>query len=350
MRRVIQDHGVLPKDIFCFDEIRIYASSQDLNTMTLELASVKDPLVRKIANPREAYTGIVLASGDGETLAFVLVTTKGIPSNYPLHGMELEQRKWDNKSKKVIITPITINFAVIHGITVLKVPPGSKAWCSGIITEAFCRLFMTRCTSPSILQVDRAPGHIDPVFCKLIGESGRQILYTPPGASGYVQACDDVINAAIQRSFNIVSTDWLIEKVLALHQRGDSGAVANPTLEEICGIMAKSLRGLTPAAQRCAFEHCFLTLPTDGSLDKEKGSKSAVALMEKYGESLVPTSSNAVELFPPFGEPAGKEGLMASIWETLFSFEKDPPCIEEFSPTIRPRPSQSKLAQKKRNR
>ena len=126
------------------DEIRVYASAHDLNTMTLELSSVRDSLVRKLVNPREGYTGIVMASGDGETLAFVLVTTKALPSGYPTEVMTLEQRKWDKK-QKVIVAPMTIPFAVIHGIVALKVPPGYKAWCSGIITEDFCRQFMTKC-------------------------------------------------------------------------------------------------------------------------------------------------------------------------------------------------------------
>ena len=65
-----------------------------------------------------------MASGDGETLAFVLVTTKALPSGYETEVMILEQRNWDKKQKKVIVALVTITFAVIHGIVVLKVPPG----------------------------------------------------------------------------------------------------------------------------------------------------------------------------------------------------------------------------------
>ena len=232
---------------------------------------MRDPLVRKVANPREAYTGIVMASGDGENLAFVLVTTKALPTGHPVYPMDLEDRKWDKESKKVVVSKLRINFAIIHGICVLKVPPGHKAWCSGKITEAFCRQFMTK-TPNSILQVDRAPGHIDQVFNKLVGESGRLILWTPAGGSGYIQACNDLINAIIALKLTEVSTNWLIEKVMALQALGDAGAVANPTLEEMCQLMAKALKGLTVAAQRRSFEHCLLMLPTDGSLDEEKGS------------------------------------------------------------------------------
>ena len=124
VRRTIQDYSIKPKDIWCVDEIRVYASAHDLNTMTLELSSVRDPLVRKVANPREGFTGIAMASGDGETLAFVLVTTKALPSGYETEVMILEQRNWDKKQKKVIVALVTITFAVIHGIVVLKVPPG----------------------------------------------------------------------------------------------------------------------------------------------------------------------------------------------------------------------------------
>ena len=65
VRRIMQDFAVVPKDFWCFDETRIYATKQDLNSVTLEMTSVRDPLVRKIANPREAYTGIVMVSGRG---------------------------------------------------------------------------------------------------------------------------------------------------------------------------------------------------------------------------------------------------------------------------------------------
>ena len=122
------------------------------------------------------------------------------------------------------------------------------------------------------------------------------IAWTPPGTSGYIQACDDVINATIQKNFDRVSTDWLIEKVMDLHRQGNAGCVANPSLEEVCRIVAKALRGLTPAAQRRAFEHCLLTLPPDGSLDKERGSKTLIEMLQKYDECLVPTPENASAL------------------------------------------------------
>jgi hypothetical protein len=198
VRRIRDDLAIEKRDVICFDEIRIHGSPQDLSTMTLEKVSVRDPLVRKVANPREAYTGIVMASGDGEDLVFVLVTTKGLPLGYPVHTMNLNQRKWD---KKVVVVPVKINFVVIHGVTVLKVPPGFKAWCSGLITEAFCRLVMFRTERPTLLQVDQAPGHMDLVMNRLIAESGRIIAWTPAGTSGYVQACDHLINAVIQKSF-----------------------------------------------------------------------------------------------------------------------------------------------------
>ena len=336
VRRVIQDFGIPPKDIWCFDEIRIYASSQDLNTMTLEFASVRDPVVRKIANPREAYTGIVLASGDGENLAMVLVTNKALPPGATIHEMTLDQRKWDKVQKKVVITPTRISFCTIEDICVLKVPPGFKAWCSGLVTEAFCRMFMTKCDRPTILQADRAPGHIDPVFNRLMSESGRFLLWTPAGGSGFVQANDDTINAPIQKAFDEYATDWLIEKVMELYRSGNDGAVANPTLTEICQILALALRRLTPASQRRAFQHCLLTLPTDGSQDKEKGGKSLMKLMGDHNESLVPDSNNSAEHFPNLYSEDVKEGRLTSIWESLIGsipsfpkteFRRDPPLL-----------------------
>lgn len=179
---------------------------------------------------------------------------------------------------------------------------------------------MTKCDSPSILQCDRAPGHIDPVFNKLVGESGRFLLWTPAGGSGFVQACDDIINAMIQKSLTEVSTEWLIEKVMALQEKGDCGAVANPSLIEMCQMLAKALKQLTPAAQRRSFEHCLLTLPTDGSEDEKKGSKALMALMKEHGECLVPNVGNSDELFPVPAKSSVKEGHLTSILNSLISY------------------------------
>ena len=203
----------------------------------------------------------------------------------------------------------------------------------GIITEAFCRQFMSKCNSPSILQVDRAPGHIDPVFNKLVGRSGRMILWTPANTSGYVQANDDIINAQISNGLTQAFADWMVAKVMALQNMGSAGAVANPTLEEMCQILAKALKTLTPAAQRRSFEHCLLTLPTDGSMDGEKGSKSIMDLTKKYDECLVPNTANSIELFPGMQSnlpSLSKEGRMSSIWETLTSTSAALPEVPEF--------------------
>ena len=56
--RLLRDqYNISPKDIYNFDEVRIYASPQDLHSQTLEFSSVRDPYARKIQNPKEAYTG-----------------------------------------------------------------------------------------------------------------------------------------------------------------------------------------------------------------------------------------------------------------------------------------------------
>ena len=145
-------HSIPPSRIWNFDEVRIYATPQDLHSHTLEFSSVRDPCVKKVANPKEAYTGIVMANGDGENLMIFLVTKKKIPPEFVVHTLTLHERSWENNEVK--ITPIEINFAVIHGITVLKVPSGRKAWCSSLITEAYLRLALFRVDEHSILQVN----------------------------------------------------------------------------------------------------------------------------------------------------------------------------------------------------
>jgi hypothetical protein len=115
-----------------------------------------------------------------------------------------------------------------------------------------------------------------------------------------------------------VAGDWLINKIMRLHHEGNSGTVPNPTLEEMCELLSRAVAGLTPAAQKRAFEHCLLTLPTDGSLDEEKGSKNLMALMRKYGETLVP-SPDSRELFPEEDLPdIVCEGMMTGVFTSIF--------------------------------
>ena len=89
--------------------------------------------------------------------------------------------------------------------------------------------------------------------------------------------------------------------------------MANSTLEDICQIMAKSLK-------RRAFDYCLLTLPTDGSLDEEKGSKNVMALLKKYGQSLVPNEVNSIELFPRDNQPRETGGKIFGSWGTLIAW------------------------------
>jgi hypothetical protein len=83
----------------------------------------------------------------------------------------------------------------------------------------------------------------------------------------------NIVPLIMEFTFSKVAMDWLIEKIIDLHSRGEAGAVANPSLEEMCQILAKSVSHLTPSAQRKYFEHCLLTLPTDGSEDDAKGQR-----------------------------------------------------------------------------
>ena len=135
VRWIRKQKDIPPSRIWNFDEIRIYSSPQDLHSRTLEFASVHDPVAMKIANPKEGYTGIIMGNGDGSTLMVFLVTTKALPADSVVHTVTLDRRTWENGGVKV--TPVSIFFAVICGIVVLKVPPGGKAWCSAEVTQSF---------------------------------------------------------------------------------------------------------------------------------------------------------------------------------------------------------------------
>ena len=126
IRRLRQDFGIGARDMWCFDEIRVYASSQNLNTMTLELASVRDPLVRKIQNPREAYTGIVMASADGENLVFVLVTTKALPQGSVVHSITMTNENGTPKRRKLSSNPSLSTSPQSTESPYAKYPPATK--------------------------------------------------------------------------------------------------------------------------------------------------------------------------------------------------------------------------------
>lgn len=151
VRWLRSQYDIPPSRIWNFDEIRIYSSPQDLSSQTLDFASTRDPMIRKIQNPKEAFTGLIMVNGDGENLMVFLVTKKGLPSDSVIHTITVEEREWVNNAVKV--TPLDIHFTVIHGITVLKVPPKKKAWCSSLVTQAYLKLALFRVDEPSILQV-----------------------------------------------------------------------------------------------------------------------------------------------------------------------------------------------------
>ena len=58
VRWIRAQQDIPPSRVWNFDEVRIYSSPQDLNSHTLEFASVRDPMVRKVANPKEALTSM----------------------------------------------------------------------------------------------------------------------------------------------------------------------------------------------------------------------------------------------------------------------------------------------------
>jgi hypothetical protein len=150
-RKLRIQYDIPPSRIWNFDEVRIYSSPQDLHSHTLEFSSVRDPFAVKVANPKEAFTGIIMANGDGSCLMVFLVTKKALPPEYVVHTLALEERSWEDGGVKV--STVTIPIAIIHGICVLKVPAGRKAWCSSLITEAYLRLALFRLREDSILQV-----------------------------------------------------------------------------------------------------------------------------------------------------------------------------------------------------
>ena len=49
--------------------------------------------------------------------------------------------------------------------------------------------------------MDQATGHMDAEQLRMINESGRMVVLTPAGTSGFVQPCDDVLNGAFQSGF-----------------------------------------------------------------------------------------------------------------------------------------------------
>ncbi len=61
-----------------------------------------------------------------------------------------------------------------------------------------------------MLQMDGAPGHITSIICRIAAETGRKIIWTPPGTSGYVQPADDIINASFQSGFMKVCITLLL--------------------------------------------------------------------------------------------------------------------------------------------
>ena len=65
--------------------------------------------------------------------------------------------------------------------------------------------------------MDQAPGHMDPVVNQLISASGRHLVLTPAGTSGYCQPCDDLVNASIQKGYVDVTTDWMIDQIMERH-------------------------------------------------------------------------------------------------------------------------------------
>ena len=75
-----------------------------------------------------------------------LITKKGIPKEYATEDIDLGEQGIGQ-------------LALIEGIPVLKVPPGSKAWCSSRVTKAWIQTFLFKVAPLSTLcNYDHAPG------------------------------------------------------------------------------------------------------------------------------------------------------------------------------------------------
>ena len=76
-----------------------------------------------------------------------LVTTKAIPPEY--NPVDVDIGVSEGMAK----------LAVVEGVPVLKVPPGSKSWCSGAVTRAWVRQFIYRVPQgTTLINYDHAPG------------------------------------------------------------------------------------------------------------------------------------------------------------------------------------------------
>ena len=62
----------------------------------------------------------------------------------------------------------------------------------------------------------------------------------------------------------------MIEEIISRHRDGIlEDGVPNPTLEVVCGLVAKAAKAITPAVQRRAFRNTGVTLAVDGSEDDD---------------------------------------------------------------------------------
>ena len=200
-------------------------------------------------------------------------------------------------------------------------------------------------------KIDLAPGHMSKVICRIIRESGRMILWTPAGCSGYVQLCDDLTNATIQQGFNKVATDWMIAEIIRrheqvlhifmshfhnlylnsetltklwafeLHPQGEvTSGIPNPSLETMCQLVSKAVEHCTPARQAASFRRTGVSLPIDGSRDAEDMSFPLKDLLSEFGKSAVPTVANSHKLYRE--NPPPPEGTVRGILIIKDRFDK----------------------------
>ena len=78
--------------------------------------------------------------------------------------------------------------------------------------------------------------------------------------------------------------DWMAREIIERHRNGEmKNGVPNPSLETVCILVAKAAAAITPSVQRRAFQNTGLTLPVDGSQDKQL-SKNLSQLLTKYSQ------------------------------------------------------------------
>ena len=90
----------------------------------------------------------------------------------------------------------------------------------------------------------------------------------------------------------------MIRQILERHAKGElSAGIPNPSLQQVCELVAKAATYVTPNVQRKAFKQTGLTLATDGSEDEKELSSNLKDLLQNFKFDLVSRSEDVVTAF-----------------------------------------------------